>query len=442
MVRNVPAADKIDEGHEVKIVCERSRLEGEVEIPGSKSHTIRAVAIGALAQGISHIRRPLESNDTRAAVEAYRALGADIDTQPGMWTITGTGGVVRAPEDVIDVGNSGTTMRVAMGSAALVSEGAAVLTGDEQVRRRPCGPLAEALCQLGANVSSTRLNGCPPFVVSGPLRGGEAAVEAVTSQYLTSLLINAPPAHGESTINVPVLNEKPYVLMTLDWLSRQGVTVEYNDILTTFHIEGQQHYQAVDRRIPADFSSATFFLGAGALGDNEVTSRGLDIEDTQGDRAVVDYLDRFGAEVYVEQAGIRVKASGLRGCELDLNSTPDALPMMAVLGCFAEGETRLVNVPQARVKETDRISVMCSELGRLGASIRELEDGLVIEHSALHGGEVDGHGDHRVVMALAIAGTMCPKPVMIDGYEAVAVTYPDFVGDLTGIGGKVRTTVD
>ncbi len=437
-MRGVPAAGRIDEGHEVKIVCERSRLEGEVEIPASKSHTIRAVAIGALAQGISHIRAPLESNDTRAALEAYRALGADIDTQPGLWTIAGTGGVLRAPENVIDVGNSGTTLRVAMGSAALMSEGAVVLTGDGQIRRRPSGPLAEALCQLGAVVSSTRLNGCPPFVVSGPLRGGETAIEAVTSQYLTSLLINAPLAHGESTINVPVLNEKPYVLMTLDWLSRQGVRLKYNDTLTAFHLQGQQHYQPVDRRIPADFSSATFFLCAGALGDNEVTSRGLDFDDTQGDRAVVDYLEQFGAEVYVEQAGIRVKAAGLTGCELDLNSTPDALPMMAVLGCFAEGETRLVNVPQARVKETDRISVMCSELARLGASIRELDDGLVIEHSALHGGEVDGHGDHRVVMALAIAGIMCPEPVTIDGYEAVAVTYPDFAGDLAGIGGKLR----
>jgi len=165
---------------------------------------------------------------------------------------------------------------------------------------------------------------------------------------------------------------------------------------------------------------------------------GLDMNDTQGDKAVVDYLEAMGAHVEQEDAGIRVRAKTLAGCELDLNNTPDALPMMAVLGCFAHGETRLVNVPQARYKETDRIAVMKQELKKLGAQIEELEDGLIIQESHLQPGEVDGHDDHRVVMALAIAGSMLPGTTTINGAEAVNVTYPTFPEALHGLGGMAR----
>jgi 3-phosphoshikimate 1-carboxyvinyltransferase len=320
----------------------------------------------------------------------------------------------------------------------LLSHGAAILTGDDQVRRRPNGPLAAALNKLGARVRSTRGNGCPPFIVRGRIKGGTCTIKAMTSQYVTSLLINCPLAGKDTQLDVPLMYEKPYVTITLDWLERQGVKVEYDEDLTCFKIPGGQRYYPVDRRIPGDFSSATFFLAAGALSDNEVLCRGLDMNDTQGDKAVVDYLQEMGATISHEREGIRVRAQGLRGCELDLNATPDALPMMAVVGCFAKGRTRLVNVPQARLKETDRIAVMCQELGKLGAKIKELKDGLEIEESGLHGGEVEGHGDHRVVMSLAIAATMLPGTTRINGYEAVNVTFPGFQQALQGLGARVR----
>ncbi|MCC6144478.1 MAG: 3-phosphoshikimate 1-carboxyvinyltransferase [Candidatus Hydrogenedentes bacterium] len=422
----------------MQLIVEGSTLQGEVEIPGSKSHTIRAVAIAALAQGESHIRCPLDSADTRASVHAYRALGAQIHTGDAVWHVHGTGGALRTPEDVIDVRNSGTTMNVALGSAALLGKGAAILTGDEQVRRRPNGPLAAALNKLGASVRSTRNNGCPPFIVKGRLKGGECTIKAMTSQYVTSLLMNCPLAEKDTHLDVPLMYEKPYVNITLDWLARQGAKVEYDAELTDFRIPGGQQYLPVDRRIPGDFSSATFFLAAGALSDNEVLCRGLDMSDTQGDKAVVNYLEQMGASISHEREGIRVRAQGLRGCEIDLNATPDALPMMAAVGCFAKGRTRLVNVPQARLKETDRITVMRQELEKLGAKIRELKDGLEIEESGLHGGEVEGHGDHRVVMSLAIAATMLPGTTRINGYEAVNVTFPGFQQVLQGLGARVR----
>ncbi len=421
----------------MKFSVNKCHLKGAVQIPGSKSHTIRAVAVAALASGESVIERPLESADARAARHAYAMLGASIEETENCWRIQGTGGLFNAPDNIIDVGNSGTTMRMALGSAALLRTGKAVLTGDAQVRRRPCGPLAEALNTLGASVEATRGNGMPPFVVSGVLRGGAATIEAITSQYVSSLLLNAPLAEKDTRLLVPLLNEKPYVVMTLDWLQKQGVRVSHNENLSEFHIPGGQRYTPVRRAIPADFSSATFFLAAGALAGNNVLCLGLDMEDTQGDKAVLEYLAAMGADISHEPEGIRVKSDSLRGTELDLNATPDALPMMATLACFAEGETRLVNVPQARLKETDRISVMREELQKLGAKITELTDGMVIEGSALHGGDVEGHDDHRVVMALAIAATAIKEEVRIHGAEAVDVTYPGFVEDMKTLGGKI-----
>lgn len=424
----------------MQLTVEGARLEGAVDIPGSKSHTIRAVAIAALAEGASVIRQPLDSSDTRAALRTYRALGAEIHETDSAWHVVGCAGDWTIPGDVIDVGNSGTTMNIALGSAALLQRGIAVLTGDAQVRRRPNGALAEALNTLGASVRSTRGTECPPYVVEGRLRGGACVIEAITSQYVTSLLINAPYAERDTRLTVPLMHEKPYVHITLDWMARQGVEVAHDGDLRDFHVAAGQRYRPVDRRMPGDFSSATFFLAAGALCGNEILCRGLDMSDTQGDKAVVEYLRAMGAEIAEESDGLRVRARALHGCELDLNATPDALPMMAVAGCFAKGRTRLVNVPQARVKETDRIAVMCQELGKLGARIKELPDGLEIEESGLRPGEVDGHGDHRVVMSLAIAGAMLPGATHIQGYEAVEVTYPGFAKVLESLGGKVRVT--
>jgi 3-phosphoshikimate 1-carboxyvinyltransferase len=417
-------------------VVEKSTLNGAVQIPGSKSHTIRAVAIAALAEGTSRIFSPLDSADAHASRRVYRQFGARIEELEGEWRVQGLGGNPSPPEDIIDVRNSGTTMRVALGSAALMTgSGLAVLTGDEQVRRRPCGPLAAALTALGARVESCLGTGNPPFVVRGRIRGGEATIEAVTSQYVSALLINAPLAEGDTVLHVPLLNEKPYVMMTLDWLARQGVRVDHDSGLSEFRIPGGQRYRPVNRPIPADFSSATFFLAAGALSGNRVGCRGLDMSDTQGDKAVVDYLRAMGASVQVEADAVVVEGGALRGCEIDMNATPDALPMMAVLACFAEGTTRLTNVPQARLKETDRIHVMRTELEKMGASVTELPDGMVIEKSALHNADVEGHGDHRVIMALSIAATQVAGATTIHGADAVDVTYPGFAHDLRGLGG-------
>lgn len=414
-----------------KLVSSQSKLTGQVRMGGSKSHTIRAVTFGSLARGRSVVCEPMRSLDTDSAVNCYRALGAKIDTHsdwPGStgWQIEGFAGRPQLPDDVIDVGNSGTTLRMAIGTASLLETGSAVFTGDEQIRCRPAGPLLRSLNDLGAKVISTRGNDLAPYIITGRLAGGTTEIEATSSQYLSSLLINCPFGGGRTRIIVKLLNEKPYVEITLAWLDRLGLEYENNDF-EEFIIPGGQVLDGFEYTVPGDFSSATFFLCAAALAGSQVEILGLDMADTQGDKAVVDYLKAMGAAIEVGSDAIVVSAGELHGVELDLNATPDALPAMAVTACFAEGTTRLCNVPQARMKETDRITVMARELKKLGARIEELEDGLVIERSRLHGGEVDGHGDHRVVMALAVAGLMTDEPVTVSGAEAVAVTFPEFV---------------
>ena len=422
----------------MNFVCRKSQLRGDVSIPGSKSHTIRAVAIASLAAGESRIEEPLDSGDARSAIRAFSALGAKIECRPNMWIVKGTGGELRTPDDVIDVANSGTTLNIALGSAALLRKGQAVFTGDEQIQRRPSGPLIASLNDLGAWAESNRGNGCPPITVRGRLKGGTTSIECQTSQYLTSLLINVPLADGDSTIRVPLLNEKPYVEMTLDWLARQQIKLE-RDEFREFRIPGRQSYKSFTRRIPADFSSATFFLCAGVLGDNAVTVQGLDLNDQQGDKTVLDYLRRMGAHLDVQpDGGIHVQPGNLKGCRIDMNATPDALPMMAVVACFAEGKTTLANVPQARIKETDRIAMMRQELTKLGAKIAELPDGLVIEQSKLTGAEVDGHNDHRIAMALAVAGCAVPGQTVVRTAESATITFPTFMDCMRKLGADIK----
>ena len=421
----------------MRLLASKSALSGSAAVPGSKSHTIRAVALAALAEGRSEILGPLVGADTASAVSAYRALGARIDdADPGRWLVDGVAGRPAAPAGAIDVGNSGTTLFVALGSAAL-GDRPVRFVGDEQTSRRTAGPLLAALAALGARSTSRAGTGCTPIEICGPLAGGRVEISCPTSQYLTSLLLAAPLARGDSEITVKLLNERPYVEMTLDWLAGQGVRLERRG-LEHYRIPGGQAYRGFRKAVAADWSGATFLLAAAAVTGSEILLSGLDLRDPQGDKEVVRYLARMGCLWRETPEGLVLAGGALRGAELDLNATPDALPALAVVGCFAEGRTVLGNVPQARQKETDRIAVMARELSRLGGRVEELPDGLVVHGGGLRGGEASGHGDHRVVMALAVAGLASDRPVEVDTAEAVNVTFPNFVELLAGLGADVR----
>ncbi len=421
----------------MRYVVRPSSIAGSVAIPPSKSHTIRGLLIGSVAAGTSRLRAPLESEDTRACLRVCRGLGASVDEDGDDWVVEGLGGPPRSPDDIVDVGNSGTTLYLAMGLAAL-ADGWTVFTGDEQLRRRTAQPLLSALEDLGALARSSRGNGCAPVVIQGPMRGGSTVLEARSSQYLSSLLLSTPLAPDETHIRLSLLNERPYAEITLRWLERCGVRLEAADDRMEFRVPGGQCYRPVSGPIPADFSSATFFLCAAAITGAELTLQGLDMADPQGDKAVVDMLEAMGATVVRGDGYLRVRGGELRGLDLDLNATPDALPSLAVVGCFARGTTRLLNVPQARIKETDRIATMRQELERMGARVEELDDGLVIHESPLRGARVDGHGDHRLVMALAVAGLAASGATEVGTAESAAVTFPTFPALMRSIGADLR----
>jgi 3-phosphoshikimate 1-carboxyvinyltransferase len=433
----------------MKLIVEPSRLKGEVEIPASKSHTIRAVFIASLADGNSEIINPLESADGLSSVEACRCLGAGIELPPPplltkegkkgvKWVVQGTGGNIKPVKKIIDVGNSGTTARFCTGTASLGRD-TVTITGDEQTRKRPMQSLIDALINLGAHIKSVEGNGRLPITVKGRLRGGKTEVSGMTSQFISSLLINSPLSNGDSEVYVRELNEKPYVGMTLWWLDRQGIKYQQEN-LERFFIKGNQSYKAFKERVPADFSSATFFLCAGAITESEIVLKGLDMNDTQGDKKIVSILKDMGANIEIKKEGIMVKGGKLKGMEIDMNDTPDALPAMAVVGCIAEGKTVLRNVPQARIKETDRIAVMREELSKMGADIEELPDGLIIKESRLKGAKVSGHGDHRAVMSLAVAGLAAKGVTEIDTAEAMNITFPNFVDLMKNSGAEIRLT--
>ncbi len=423
----------------MKLIVKKSRLKGTVLIPGSKSHTIRAVAIASLAAGESLIHNPLDSSDTKAAVVCYRALGAEINTSdPRLWKVTGTGGAITPPPEIIDVGNSGTTLRIAMGSASLAQAGQTIsFTGDEQIQTRPVGPLIVALGELGAKCTSLKNNGKVPVEITGKLTGGKTAIAATTSQYLSSLLLCAPLASEDSQIDVTLLNEPGYVQMTLDWLDKQQIEYD-NQQMRTFKIKGNQSYKAFDATIPADFSSATFFLCAAAISAEQVTLLGLDFTDSQPDKAVVDYLKAMGADITIGPNSVTVKAAKLKGAELDMNKTPDALPAMAVTAAFAKGTTKLLNVPQARSKETDRIKCMAEELKKMDINVEELPDGLIIGPSQPKPAELHGWADHRIVMALSLAGMNLDAQCSIDTAEAISVTFPGYVELMKDLGANME----
>jgi 3-phosphoshikimate 1-carboxyvinyltransferase len=336
------------------------------------------------------------------------------------------------------VGNSGTTLRIAMGSASLAQVGQTIsFTGDEQIQTRPVGPLIDALGKLGAKCTSLKNNGKVPVEITGKLTGGKTTIAATTSQYLSSLLLCAPLASKDTEIDVTLLNEPGYVQMTLDWLDKQQIQYE-NQQFRNFKIKGNQSYKAFDAAIPADFSSATFFLCAAAISAEQVTLLGLDFTDSQPDKAVVDYLKAMGADISIGPNSVTVKAATLKGTELDMNKTPDALPAMAVIAAFAEGTTKLLNVPQARNKETDRIKCMAEELKKLNINVEELPDGLIIGSSQPKSAELHGWADHRIVMALSLAGMNLDAQCTIDTAEAISVTFPGYVELMKDLGANME----
>jgi len=413
---------------------ERSVVSGSVYAPPSKSYTHRAILITALGPG-GVVRRPLVSADTRATISASESFGARVYLDDEV-KIEGVFGSPRTPDDVINVLNSGTTLRFCSAVAALTD--GAVLTGDASIRTRPNAPLLDCLNELGATAFSIRNNGKAPLVVRGKLNGGKSRLNGgVSSQFLSALLIALPLAEVDSRIVIEGdLKSRPYAEITLDMLADAGAEIDARP--QEFLISGRQSYNLRSYTIPGDFSSASYPLAAAAVTGSEVTVRGI-LPSRQGDSAIIDILKRMGAQVSWDRAkgDLRIRGGDLTGTDVDASLTPDLVPTIAVLGAVARGRTVVRNAEHVRHKETDRLHAMAVELSKMGAEIKERPDGLEIEGGKLHGADIHGYDDHRIVMALAVAGLVAGK-TKIDTAESVDVSYPGFFQEMIRLGADVQ----
>ena len=417
------------------VVGPSRNLRGTVRVPPNKSHSFRALIVASLAEGSSRIVNPAVSSDWMRGIEAMEMFGAEIIPHANNeWEVTGTAGQLRTPDDVVHCGNSGIILRF-FGALAGCCGGYTVLTGDESLRHiRPAGPLLEALNQLGAWAVSTKGDGRAPLVVRGPLAGGLAEIDGADSQPVSALLIAGSLAQGPCELVVRNPGEKPWVGVTLHWLDRCGVQVGHQDY-ARYAIPGRSRWGGFRAEIPGDWSAAMYPIVAALITpDSEIRVVGLDAEDPQGDKAVVDVLRQMGGQIEVTDDGVIARSSRLIGREIDCNDFIDQFMLLAVVGASAEGETVLTNAEVCRHKECDRITEMHAALKAMGADVEERPDGLIVRRSRLCGARLDSRSDHRMVMTLAVAATMASSDTCIAGADCIRKTFPNFVEEMAGVG--------
>ena len=421
----------------MKLTIQKSDIKGTVNAPPSKSYTHRGITIAALSKKAT-VYSPLISEDTKATIRACEAFGATVELRKDSLIIDGFDGKLKVPDNVIDVANSGTTLRIMTAAASLV-DGATVLTGDASIRTRPNTPLLDALNDLGAEAFSTRSNGMAPIVVKGKMRGGRVHIDgSISSQFISALLIACPFAQNETIVMIKgELKSRPYVNITIDMLRDAGAEI-IAEGTNSFIIPPEQEYNMKSYNVPGDFSSASYMMAAGAL-CGEVTIRNLFLSE-QGDSALIEILMEMGAKIrWDEKKGeVKVSRSELHGIVIDVGKTPDLVPTLAVLGAVSKGTMVIENAEHVRYKETDRLHAMTVELKKMGVNITEEKDRLIIKGGDLKGAEVHGWDDHRIVMALAVAG-MVAGDTIIDTVESVSISYPGFFEDLKRIGAGVES---
>lgn len=415
-------------------------LAGTIRPPGSKSITNRALICAALADGRTHLQGVLDSDDTRVMIAALGDLGLSIDhnVQQAAVDVTGCGGVLPVDAAELFVANSGTTMRFLTALLAL-AKGRFRIDGVERMRQRPIGDLVDALNSIGAQIECESPNQCPPVVVNARgLSGGEVSIRGdVSSQFLSGLLMAAPLARGDTTIRIDgELVSQPYVEMTLRVMRSFGVAADAEG-LQSFHVPGNQAYQACHYTIEPDASAASYFWAAAAIVGGRVTVEGLSRDSLQGDVAFCDCLEQMGCQVAYGQDSVTVVGGPLRGIDVDMNAISDTVQTLAAVALFADGPTRVRGVAHNRYKETDRIGDLATELRKVGAAVEEHKDGLTIVPQPLQAAEINTYHDHRMAMSLALIGLRVPGIVILNP-ACTEKTYPEYFADLFRLCGNVQ----
>lgn len=420
----------------LKIVPFRNPARGNVQVPGSKSITNRALVLAALSDPSrgSELRGVLQSEDTEVMIDALRDLNFRVQTDWPNTTVHICRGASASPIPVeaanLFVANSGTTMRFLTAMLGLGS-GRFRLDGIARMRERPIEDLLAALRQLGVNAHSERRNGFPPVIVeSNGLNGGRVRIKGdVSSQFLSGLLMAAPLARGEVSIEMDgPLVSVPYVTMTLEMMAQFGVHVQ-TDLASYFEVPIHPCYQSKQYTIEPDASAASYFLAAAAITGGEVLIPHLGIRSLQGDVRFSHILYDMGSQVGLTEDNLWVVGRVKQGVEVDMNAISDTVMTLAAVACFAEGPTTIRNVAHIRHKETDRLTALATELRKVGAEVEEFPDGLRITPRPLHGAEIETYNDHRMAMSMALIGLKVPG-IVIKNPGCVAKTYPRFFDDL------------
>jgi 3-phosphoshikimate 1-carboxyvinyltransferase len=415
-------------------------VDGTVIVPGSKSITNRALPIAALARGTSVLTGALFSDDTRFMAEALDQLGVRVesDESNNSFTVTGGDGTFPAPAADLFIGNSGTSVRFLTAVLSL-GHGTFRIDGVPRMRQRPIQPLITALNDLGSSVRSEDGTGCPPVLVTADgLSGGTVSVPGDrSSQYFSALLIAAPYARQGVEILVDgELVSKPYMPMTADTMRAFGVEVELDEVdWKRFAVAPGQRYEARNYHIEPDASNASYFFAAAAVTGGRVRVDGLGKNSTQGDLDFVRVLEAMGATVTVADGYTEVfgpPGGKLRGVDLDLNAISDTAQTLAAIAPFADGPTTFRGVEHARLKETDRVAALATELRKLGQHVVERPDGLTIEPQPIVPADIDTYDDHRMAMSFGVATLRAPGIRILDP-GCTAKTFPDFFDRLTAL---------
>ena len=415
------------------ISVSRSSVRGILSSPSSKSVMQRLVACALLADGESEILAPSLSDDSKAAIEMARCLGAGIRHMSDRIIVKGGYNPVCTE---LFCGESGLGARVFSVLAAL-NDGWIQINGEGSLTGRPVDMIEETLSQLDVDVRTS--NGLLPVRIKGPMKGGDAFVDgSLSSQFLTGLLISLPVVKSSSRLIVNDLRSKPYIDLTIEIISSFGIEVQHEDY-RVFNIPGSQIYRPVKYTVEGDWSGSAFILVLAALA-GEVTVKGLSVRSTQSDRVIIEALRAAGVKVIISDDHVRVYKSKLRPFVFNVSDCPDLAPPLAVLASFCEGKSVIRGTERLKAKESDRGKVLETEFSKLGVNITNYDDRIEVKGpSIIKGGEVDSNGDHRIAMALTVLSLLSDNNIIITGAESVNKSYPSFFNDLKNLGCKLKT---
>jgi 3-phosphoshikimate 1-carboxyvinyltransferase len=415
-----------------------NKVNGEVNLPGSKSVSNRALLLAALASGTTRLTNLLDSDDIRHMLNALTKLGVNysLSEDKTVCEVEGLGEPFDAPEALeLFLGNAGTAMRP-LAAALCLGQGEYVLTGEPRMKERPIGHLVDALRQAGAEVEYLENDDYPPLKIYGTgLKGGTVEIDgSISSQFLTAFLMSAPLAQDDVTIKIiGELVSKPYIDITLHIMAQFGVEVENNDYQEFVIRKGQSYVAPGDFLVEGDASSASYFLAAAAIKGGEIKVTGIGKNSIQGDIQFADALEKMGAEIEWGDDYVISRVGELKAVDLDFNHIPDAAMTIATTALFAKGTTAIRNVYNWRVKETDRLAAMATELRKVGAEVEEGEDYIVVTPPAkLIHAAIDTYDDHRMAMCFSLVA-LSDTPVTINDPKCTSKTFPDYFDKLEGL---------